>query len=378
VRRTPGNDDGFSKGFGDAEPDDGASRERFGGQGFTGSWTRVRPSFDDPMSWSLPLFRAFGIDVRIHLFFLLLIAWQILDATWPLATGTGSAKLGIEYVLTRIAVVFGIVLLHEFGHAFACRRWGGTADEILMWPLGGLAYCAPPQAWQAHLATAVGGPMVNVLLLVTVGPILGLLTGEWSRVLLPNPISFNPPLAVYESFGIFILFAIQWFSLVLLLFNLLPLYPLDGGRILQALLWPRVGYARSVRYACRAGFCGAIALVILAALTMNMSLFAIGLFGGFTCLATLRRLNETESMLGFEDSEGSAFAASAQMRESEEERKERDAERARKAKAIEDEARQAAEFDRILDKIRVEGMQSLTGAERAVLQKETEKRRRNA
>jgi membrane-associated protease RseP (regulator of RpoE activity) len=220
--------------------------------------------------------------------------------------------------------------------------------------------------------------MVNVLLIVTVGPILGLLTGEWGRVLLPNPLTFQPPLAVYESFGIFILFAIQWFALVLLLFNLLPLYPLDGGRILQALLWPRIGYARSVRYTCRAGFCGAIALVVLAAVTMNMSLFAIGLFGGFTCLTTLRRLNETEAMLGFEDSEGSSFAASAQMRESDEERREREAERARKAKAVEDEARQAAEFDRILDKIRVEGMQSLTAAERSVLQRETEKRRRGS
>ncbi len=346
-------------------------------QGFTGSWARTRPTFDNPMSWSLPLFRVAGIDVRIHLLFLILIAWQVLDATWPMAS-QGATRLGIEYVLVRITVIFLIVLLHEFGHALTCRRWGGTADEILMWPLGGLAFCAPPHQWKAYLATAVGGPMVNVLIMLVAAPILGLWTGQWLRVALPNPLVFAPPLAVYERFDLFTLFTLNWLSLVLLLFNLLPLYPMDGGRIFQAICWSKVGYARSVRYACRAGFCGAILLLVVAAVTMNMSLFAIAMFGGITCFSTLKQLDYTESMMGFEDSEGSIFTESLVQTESDDERKQREAEEKKQAKAEGDRARQAAEFDRILDKIREQGMQSLTAAERKALERETERRRRES
>jgi stage IV sporulation protein FB len=344
-------------------------------QGFTGSWSRTRPSFDSPMSWSLPLFRVFGIDVRIHLFFLILIAWQVLEAVWP-ASNSAFVRFDLHYVLIRIAVVFLIVLLHEFGHSLTCRRWGGTSDEILMWPLGGLAYCAPPHAWKAHLATAIGGPMVNVLILAITIPAIGLITGDWLRAAFPNPFIFDPPMPLREDLAGFTLYAFHHFSLVLLLFNLIPLYPLDGGRIAQAIFWPTVGYARSVRFSCRLGFVGAIGLLLAGALSGNMSLVAIAFFGAVTCVRTLQQLTYTEEALGFEDSEGSAIAQSAMERETASERKGREEELKRKAKAEDERAREAAEFDRILDKIRLSGIHSLTAAEKRVLERETERRRR--
>jgi Zn-dependent protease len=331
------------------------------------------------MSWSLPLFRVFGIDVRIHLFFLILIAWQVLDAAWPAAGGgsSGSVRLSLFYVLIRIAAVFSIVLLHEFGHSLTCRKWGGSSDEILMWPLGGLAYCVPPHSWKAHLATAVGGPMVNVLLLCVTIPTMGLRTGDWIGAAFPNPFTFAPPRECIEHLGWFAVYAVHHFALVLLLFNLVPLYPLDGGRIAQAIFWPYVGYARSVRFSCRLGFVGAIGLLLLGALTTNMTLLAIAFFGGVTCVRTLQQLSYTEEMLGYEDSEGTAIAQSAMERESPDDRREREAELKRRAKEEETKAREAAEFDRILDKIRVSGMNSLTAAERRALERETERRRKS-
>ena len=389
MRRTPrDNSSGSSRGNG-GDGDDGFDQPAWEGdrdpdaalrQGFTGSWSRTRPSFDSPMSWSLPLFRVAGIDIRIHLFFLILIAWQVLEAVLPAADGA-NVRLGLLYTVIRIGAVFTIVLLHEFGHALTCRRWGGASEEILMWPLGGLAYCAPPHAWKAHLATAIGGPMVNVIILCITIPSLGIITGEWMRVAFPNPFVFDPPFSLRDSTGLFVLYAFHQFSLVLLLFNLIPLYPLDGGRIAQALFWPKVGYARSVRYACRLGFVGAIGLLLAGAIVANMSLVAIAFFGGVTCVRTLQQLSFTEEALGYEDSEGSEIARSAQWspgRESEAERKAREDEERQQAKVAEVQAREAAEFDRILDKIRVSGMQSLTAAERRVLERETDRRRRGS
>lgn len=364
-------DDGFVERWRDGSGDgDDAMR-----QGFTGSWSRTRPSFDSPMSWSLPLFPVAGIQVRIHLFFLILIAWQVLEAAFP-AANNAAWRPDLLHAVIRIAAVFLIVLLHEFGHSLTCRFWGGTSDEILMWPLGGLAYCSPPHSWKAHLATAVGGPMVNVLLLAITIPSIGLITGNWLQAAFPNPFLFAPPIAMSDRLALFTLYAFHHFALVLLLFNLIPLYPLDGGRIAQALFWPRVGYARSVRYACRVGFIGAIGLLLVGAIQVNMTLMAIAFFGGVTCVRTLQQLAYTEEMLGYEDSEGGAIAQSAMERESDEERRERENEAKRRAKAEEAKAREAAEFDRILSKISSTGIQSLSAEEKAVLERETERRRR--
>ena len=353
--------------------------------GFAGSWARVRPSLDNPMSWSVPFIRVRGIDVRIHLAFLLLVAYQLLTAIAP-AANEQSVRLGIWPTVIAMTMLFAVVLLHEFGHCIACRRTGGSADEILMWPLGGLAYCAPDHRWTAHFWTAVGGPLVNVAILAITAPLVGLLTGSWLGGALPNPLQFAPPAAIFAEDGLrqgllLALFSLHWIALLLLLFNLLPLYPLDGGRVLQALLWPRIGYTRSIRASCRAGFIGAIVLGVFGAVTMNLAVLGIAIFGGFTCVMTLKQLQYTEEALGFEDDEGHAVAAIGRA-DAEAERRERAAAQAAAAKVEalrqKDEAQRAreeAEFDRILDKIRASGIASLSAAEKRVLERETERRR---
>src|SRR6478736_644966 len=102
--------------------------------------------------WSLPLFTLGGISVSIHLLFIAMAVF----ALWPFERGWSmeAAFWGI---------VFGSVLLHEFGHSLACRSVGGKADRIVLWPFGGLAECNPPLNPWASLWTTLCGPAVNIL-----------------------------------------------------------------------------------------------------------------------------------------------------------------------------------------------------------------------
>jgi Zn-dependent protease len=146
--------------------------------------------------------------------------------------------------------LFLVVLLHEFGHALACRQVGGTSDQIVLWPLGGVAYVNPPQRAGATLWSIAAGPLVNVVLLPV---LLGVLYAE-SR--LGNP-EANPDL---HNFLRYVLLMDFW----ILCFNLLPIYPLDGGQIVRSLLWFPLGKARSLMVSTVLGFVGGAGLIGLA------------------------------------------------------------------------------------------------------------------
>jgi Zn-dependent protease len=174
---------------------------------------------------SIRLFRAVGINVFLH--------WTwFLVAAYELQQRKGFYTLPIWNVLEYLCL-FVIVLLHEFGHALACRSVGGTAEQIVLWPLGGVAYVSPPQRPGAVLWSIAAGPLVNVALI----PILKLI-GISSRA--PGWGAVYPD--AYK------LLSMVWLiNIVLLIFNLLPIFPLDGGQILRALLWFPLGRARSLQ-----------------------------------------------------------------------------------------------------------------------------------
>src|SRR5262245_59066634 len=117
----------------------------------------------DPFTWSLPFGRMFGITIRIHILFpiFILIMW--------LQAATKKPDPGHNFALQMLAVMgllFISVLIHEFGHCFAARSVDGDANEVLLWPLGGLANCDVPNTPRAHFLTAAGGPLANLLLCV--------------------------------------------------------------------------------------------------------------------------------------------------------------------------------------------------------------------
>jgi Zn-dependent protease len=191
---------------------------------------------------SLLLFRWFGINVYLHWLWLILAYWEVVVRQSIYASRFWS--------FVELLSIFGIILLHEFGHALACRQVGGTADRIILWPLGGLALIRPPNRPGALLWSVAAGPLVNVLLVpVTIGCyLIGIALG-WE--------ANQPDLFKFLN-------SIATINVLLLLFNMLPIYPMDGGRILQALLWFLLGQARSVMIASVIGLIGAAGLVILA------------------------------------------------------------------------------------------------------------------
>jgi Zn-dependent protease/CBS domain-containing protein len=184
------------------------------------------------MSWSLPIFRIAGIQLRIHITFLLLIAW--------LAFGY-YAQGGSAVALSRVIFVlllFLCVVLHEFGHAFAAKAFGINTPDITLLPIGGVARLERmPEEPVQELIIAVAGPLVNVVIA------LGLFVAGGSQVLL-NPASLEGGTLIAQLFVI---------NIMLVLFNLLPAFPMDGGRVLRALLATRLSYARATQVAATVG-----------------------------------------------------------------------------------------------------------------------------
>ena len=204
---------------------------------------------------ALRLFRVFGISVFLHWSWAVVAVIELQVRTRSYASQAWNV---IEYM-----TLFAIVLLHEFGHALACRSVGGKADRIMLWPLGGIAYVNPPPRPGALLWSIAAGPLVNVILapiFVTAYFVMGTAASGASR-----------DLHHY-------LYAVAFINVALLVFNLLPVYPLDGGQILRAILWYFVGRARSLTIAATIGLGGAIIGVAVAAAIGDTWLVVIAIF----------------------------------------------------------------------------------------------------
>jgi Zn-dependent protease len=306
----------------------------------------------DPMSWAVTVFRAFGIPVKIHfLFFVVTIGLFIRQVSLD-----GNIIWWGDIFLFTIVVLFGIVLLHEFGHCFGGRYVGGEANEILIWPLGGLAFVDVPQVPRAHLITVAAGPGVNVLICILCTIIMtasGFLpnmnplywtaegnpylaeiknyrdgrvyTSEYGvRLYKPGtaePVrpsaelleklfkrqyqDFNEALVKSTEFerakaplGIVWLQRIFWMSWVLFLFNLIPAYPLDGGQLLQGFIWARSSYRQGITIAAYVGF-GVMILFLLFSIASNEAIvMGLGIFMGFACWSRLKALDVEEGLYG--------------------------------------------------------------------------------
>lgn len=219
---------------------------------------------------ALRLFRLAGIDVFLHWSWFVVAVYEVQERT----SHYGSPAWNVAEYLA----LFLVVTLHEFGHSLACRQVGGTANQIVLWPLGGLAYVNPPQRPGATLWSIAAGPLVNVILV----PILiGLVF--LSRFL---------GLATTIPDAIMLLRAVTFMNLGLLIFNLLPIYPLDGGQILRSLLWFVLGRARSLTAATVIGFLGVLGLVGLAFLAKSVWIGIVAAFVALSCWRGFQRARE--------------------------------------------------------------------------------------
>ena len=198
-------------------------------------------------------------------------------AAFEIESRKGKYSSIIFNVLEYLAL-FLIVLMHEFGHALACRQTGGTANQIVLWPLGGVAYVNPPQRPGATLWSIAAGPLVNVVLL----PVL------FAAVVIARSLGWAH--AMPDAY--LLLRAVMWIDVSLLVFNLLPIYPLDGGQILRSLLWFVLGRARSLMVATVLGFLGVVGFFAIALWARSMWFGAISIFMLMNCWAGLRHAQE--------------------------------------------------------------------------------------
>lgn len=187
------------------------------------------------MGWSIRVARIAGTEVKIHVTFLLLLAW--IWFTHYRVGGTEAAWQGVLFIV----LLFACVLLHEFGHAFAARRYGISTPDITLLPIGGVARLQRmPDKPIQELVVALAGPAVNVVIAVVLFAILG-------RAADPDEV------AHLEDPRADMLARLAGVNVMLVVFNLIPAFPMDGGRVLRALLAMRLSYGRATQVAASIG-----------------------------------------------------------------------------------------------------------------------------
>lgn len=215
-----------------------------------------------PGHWTWRIGRFAGIDTHVHVTFLLLVGW----AAWAAYAGAGTAisvVLGVGFLLA----VFGSVLLHELGHALVARRYGIRTRRIILSPIGGVAQLeGMPSQPRQEMAVALAGPAVNFVLaagLWALGSIVG------------GPLVSG------------IIGSLMWANLMLGTFNLVPAFPMDGGRALRAFLSTRMGDHKATEIAVFVGKTAAVGMAIVG-LFGNWLLVGIAAFVWFAANSELK------------------------------------------------------------------------------------------
>jgi len=300
----------------------------------------------DPMSWALPVYRLFGITVRIHLLFFVVTLGLFLRQIGQ----ENNVVSWVDVLFFTVILLFGIILLHEYGHCFGGRAVGGEANDILIWPLGGLAMVDVPHQWRAHTITIAAGPAVNVALCILCGLAIAgagfypnanplsnpyvsemknyrdgkLYTSQYGiRLYQPGTgpaVAVETPPEVAVKFGkpaelneavlksgydralaptwVVWLNRAFWLNLALLLFNLIPAYPLDGGQLLQGFIWARSGFRQGITVACYSGYVVS-ALFLIASIAFNEALLmGLAIFMFYSSWTRLHAMEAEEGPYG--------------------------------------------------------------------------------
>ncbi len=346
----------------------------------------------DPFSWSFPLGRIFGITVRVHFLFPIVAAALILREafrdTVPPGTWLDAAML--------MGLLFFTVFLHELGHCFTARSVGGDAQEVLLWPLGGLANVEVPHNPRAHFLVAFGGPAVNLILCLGCALALGLvfdpaLQPTWNPFWYPYRVQSTGEILLTTWTGeeartanvaIVILVRLFYVSWLGFLLNVLLLaFPLDGGRMFQAVMWHYVGYRQGTQYAIFAGFFMMIAVILFSFVVNDVMPLFLAWFIYENCKQQwlILETGGEDSLFGYDFSQGYTSL-------------ERDhpppvvekkpgffqrwlQRRAEKKRQREQERQEADErrMDELLDKIQRQGKEALTDEEHRFLKRVAER-----
>ena len=346
--------------------------------------------------WSLNLGRWGGVRVRLHLFFVLFAAFTLYLGWQGAADGT------FQLAGISLLILLASVVLHEVGHLQAARFFGGTMDEMVLSPLGGLSALRPPRNPRHEVLAHLAGPLVNLLLAVVCfvalvlfhPPVAGGAKAPWGLL---NPLEPFGVIGTFDQLGWDALRLGVWINWMLALVNLLPAFPFDGGRALRAglsLAWQRGGRQYAARVVSRVAMFGAVALLVAAACLaiqqdesnlLGGSIvpvwFGLALLGIFLLFSA--RLEEERPNLNHDDDDrlfdydfSAGYTSLERSVEAVDEAdpnpfnlwlEERKAARQRRQREREqdDERR----VDEILARLHAEGMQSLSADDKALLQR---------
>ncbi|MFN0053317.1 MAG: site-2 protease family protein [Planctomycetales bacterium] len=323
----------------------------------------------NPLFWSFGLGSWLGVRLRVSWLMLLLLAYFLHEFGWQM----GCALFGALFIS---------ILLHEAGHIVAARVVEGSGDEILIWPLGGLAFVDHSQTPRTQFITAAGGPAVNLVLCLL------LLPAVWSGEMLGR--AFNPLELPFgrEGFGErgllidiqVLLFSVNW---MLLAVNLIPAYPLDGGQMARSWFVSRFRGQLGTEMAVRAAFAVGIVLAVVAVVVFkHMVLLSIAFMIVLLAMQESFQLQVAEgyddSFMGYDFSEGYTS-----LEKSERARRETrpglvarwlEARRAEKLRKLEQQDQQVdVQLDEILAKVHERGMEALTASERRILKRASDR-----
>ena len=212
------------------------------------------------MSWSFRLVRILGTDVKVHVTFILLLAFFF--AKWQMEAGVGAAVA----MTVLFVALFLCVLLHEFGQILMARHFGIRTPDVMLLPIGGVARLERiPEQPRQELLIALAGPAVTV----AIAGLLYLVLWATGQQVLWSEADFEVPTVLKQLFYV---------NVFLLLFNLTPAFPMDGGRVLRALLASRMNYVRATRIAATVGQGAAIVGAVLGIQSQNWMWVLIALF----------------------------------------------------------------------------------------------------
>lgn len=313
-----------------------------------------------PLAWSFTLGRLFATRIKVSI-------WL---AIWLIGL---LFQFGMQLGLTLGLILFVSILAHELiGHILAARLTGGQGDEVLMWPFGGLAFVQPAPNFTSRFFTAAAGPAVNLSICLMTLP-TPLMTGKLQDCLHPFvlPIADIGPNIVVSV--MLLVFCVNW---ILLLINLLPVYPLDGGKMLEAILLINTDGRTTRSTLINIGFVVGLLAILVGIFLEQVTVVGIGAFVLFMNAFELMQLKTGESyddsFMGYDFSQGYTSLEKSTQAESkpgmlkqwkqkrEEKKKERERQKAEDAER---------RLDELLQKVHEQGMDALTDAEKRELQK---------
>ncbi len=274
----------------------------------------------DPFLWSIPLGRLFGITIRVHVLYPVVVLALMLRVAFQKEPAAAAEGAWID-VGTMSLLLLVSVLLHEFGHCFAARRLGGDAHEVLIWPLGGLANVDVPHTAKANFLTAAAGPAVNLALCLVAGLLLAFAVDPsyqppWSpnwypfRLEAKGGVWLTPwggARDVTAAVWPVLLARLFWLNWLLFWLNVILVgFPMDAGRMLQAALWPHLGYRQATLAAVFAGFITMFVVAVFAICVNELLPLCLALFIYVACRNQwiVLETGGEEGLFGYDFSQG--------------------------------------------------------------------------